>query len=87
MLTVEEIEANARTYQEQAFKVIDDDPARLGAADATASGSTWIWGSLLALVRTTTVGQLMERDDFAKRTARGEPVSVLELPLPVDAGL
>src|SRR6202034_1041462 len=29
MLSVEQIEANARTYQEQAFKVIDDDPARL----------------------------------------------------------
>src|SRR5471030_2414292 len=29
MLTVEQIEANARTYQEQAFKVLDDDPKRL----------------------------------------------------------
>ena len=29
MLSVEQIEANARTYQEQAFKVLDDDPARL----------------------------------------------------------
>ena len=43
-------------------------------------------GSLLALVRTTTVGQLMERDDFAKRTARGEPVSVLELLYPLMQG-
>ncbi len=39
---------------------------------ATASGSTWTWTSLLALVRTTTVGQLLERDDFAKRLARGD---------------
>ena len=29
MLTVDEIEANARTYQQQAFKVLDDDPTRL----------------------------------------------------------
>jgi tyrosyl-tRNA synthetase len=41
---------------------------------------------LLALVRTTTVGQLMERDDFAKRRARGEPVSVLELLYPLMQG-
>jgi tyrosyl-tRNA synthetase len=82
MLSVEDIEANARTYQEQAFKVIDDDPARL----ELRRNSEWLdmdMGSLLALVRTTTVGQLMDRDDFAKRTARGEPVSVLELLYPL----
>ena len=85
MLTVEEIEANARTYQEQAFKVIDDDPARL----ELRRNSEWLdmdMGSLLGLVRTTTVGQLMARDDFAKRTARGEPVSVLELLYPLMQG-
>ena len=85
MLSVEEIEANARTYQEQAFKVIDDDPARL----ELRRNSEWLdmdMASLLALVRTATVGQLMERDDFAKRTARGEPVSVLELLYPLMQG-
>jgi len=85
MLSVEEIEANARTYQEQAFKVIDDDPACL----ELRRNSEWLdmdMGSLLALVRTTTVGQLMVRDDFAKRTARGEPVSVLELLYPLMQG-
>jgi len=85
MLTVEQIEANARTYQEQAFRVIDDDPQRL----ELRRNSEWLdmeMGSLLALVRTTTVGQLMARDDFAKRTARGEPVSVLELLYPLMQG-
>jgi tyrosyl-tRNA synthetase len=85
MLSVDEIEANARTYQEQAFKVLDADPARL----ELRRNSEWLdmdMGSLLALVRTTTVGQLMQRDDFARRTARGEPVSVLELLYPLMQG-
>jgi tyrosyl-tRNA synthetase len=85
MLTVEQIDANARTYQEQAFKVLDPDPARL----ELRRNSEWLdmgMTELLALVRTTTVGQLMERDDFAKRRNRGEPVSVLELLYPLMQG-
>src|SRR6202049_300218 len=85
MLTVDEIEANARTYQQQAFKVLDDDPTRL----ELRHNSEWLdmdMTELLALVRTTTVGQLLERDDFAKRRARGEPVSVLELLYPLMQG-
>ena len=85
MLSVEQIEANARTYQEQAFKVLDDDPARL----ELRRNSAWLdmgMGDLFALVRGTTVGQLMQRDDFAKRAGRGEPVSVLELLYPLMQG-
>ncbi|MGH2850044.1 MAG: tyrosine--tRNA ligase, partial [Solirubrobacteraceae bacterium] len=85
MLSVDEIDANARTYQEQAFKLLDSDPARL----ELRRNSEWLdmdMGSLLGLVRTTTVGQLMQRDDFAKRAARNEPVSVLELLYPLMQG-
>ena len=85
MLTVEQIEANARTYQEQAFKVLDADPQRL----ELRRNSEWLDMSmtdLLALVRTTTVGQLLERDDFAKRLGSGQPVSVLELLYPLMQG-
>jgi len=85
MLSVEQIEANARTYQEQAFRVLDSDPQRL----ELRRNSDWLDMSmdhLLALVRTTTVGQLLERDDFAKRRARGEPVSMLELLYPLMQG-
>ena len=85
MLSVEQIEANARTYQEQAFKVLDNDPARL----ELRRNSEWLDMSitdLLALVRTTTVGQLLERDDFAKRLGQNEPVSVLELLYPLMQG-
>jgi tyrosyl-tRNA synthetase len=85
MLTVDQIESNARTYRQQAFRVLDDDPARL----ELRRNSEWLdmaMDELLALVRTTTVGQLLERDDFAKRRARGEPVSMLELLYPLMQG-
>jgi tyrosyl-tRNA synthetase len=86
MLSVEQIEANARTYQEQAFRVLDDDPGAAGAAAQQRVARHGKMDELLALVRTTTVGQLLERDDFAKRRARGEPVSVLELLYPLMQG-
>jgi len=85
MLSVEQIDANARTYQEQSFKLLDDDPARL----ELRRNSEWLdmgMGDLFGLVRTTTVGQLLQRDDFAKRMGRGDPVSVLELLYPLMQG-
>jgi tyrosyl-tRNA synthetase len=78
-----EIDANARTYQEQAMKVLD--PERL---EVRFNGE-WLdmsMESLFGLVRTTTVGQLLERDDFAKRFAAHEPISVLELLYPLMQG-
>ena len=85
MITPEEIEANARTYQEQAFRILDADPERL----ELRHNSEWLdmdMASLLTLVRTTTVGQLLERDDFAKRLAANRPISVLELLYPLMQG-
>ena len=54
------------TFQEQALRILDDDPERL---EVRRNGE-WLdmpMAELLALVRTTTVAQLLERDDFAKR--------------------
>lgn len=85
VLTGEEIDANARTYQEQAFTVLDDDPERL---EVRRNGE-WLdmrAVDLFALARTTTVAQLLERDDFAKRYAAGRPISVLELLYPLMQG-
>jgi tyrosyl-tRNA synthetase len=85
MLSREEIEANAATFQEQAGKILDSDPARL----EVRRNSEWLdmpMAALLALVRTTTAAQLLERDDFAKRLSAGEPVSMLELLYPLLQG-
>ena len=84
-LTGEEIDANARTYQEQAFTVLDDDPDRL---EVRRNGE-WLdmrAEELFALARTTTVAQLLEREDFAKRYAANQPISVLELLYPLMQG-
>jgi tyrosyl-tRNA synthetase len=80
-----QIDANARTFERQALSVLDPDPARL---EVRANGE-WLdmsMESLFALVRSTTVGQLLERDDFAKRFAAHEPISVLELLYPLLQG-
>ena len=85
MLSDEDIEANARTYQEQAFRILDDDPERL---EIRRNGE-WLdmrMAELLRLLRTTTVAQLLERDDFAKRMAANRPISMLELLYPLMQG-
>ena len=83
VLEAGEIDANARTYQDQALRVLDSE--RL---EVRCNGE-WLDMSmerLFALTRTTTVGQLLERDDFAKRFAAHEPISVLELLYPLMQG-
>jgi tyrosyl-tRNA synthetase len=85
VLTGEEIDANARTYQEQAFQVLRDDPELL----EVRFNSEWLdmdMEELFRLARTTTVAQLLERDDFARRWAARAPISLLELLYPLMQG-
>jgi tyrosyl-tRNA synthetase len=77
-----QIDANARTFREQALKVLDPDPARL---EVRYNGE-WLdmsMAELFRLMRTATVAQILERDDFSKRYAAGEPISMLELLYPL----
>jgi tyrosyl-tRNA synthetase len=81
----EEIDANARTYQEQAFKVLRDDPDVL----EVRWNSEWLdmpMEELFRLARVATAAQILERDDFAKRWASGTPISILELLYPLLQG-
>jgi tyrosyl-tRNA synthetase len=85
VLEGEEIDRNAETFQEQAYKVLDPDPARL---EVRRNGE-WLdmaAEDLFRLARTATVAQILERDDFAKRWSAREPVSVLELLYPLLQG-
>ncbi len=78
-----EIDRNAQTYEDQAFKVLDRD-----ATEVRRNGE-WLDMSmedLFRLARTATVAQLLERDDFAKRYSAGDPISVLELLYPLLQG-
>jgi len=85
MLSAEEIDANAVTFQEQATRILDDDPRRL----EVRFNREWLdmpMTDLLGLVRTTTAAQLLEREDFAKRWESKEPISMLELLYPLLQG-
>ncbi len=85
ILSGEQIERNAATFQSQALKILDADPARL----EVRRNSEWLdmpMADLLELLRTTTAAQLLERDDFAKRWAARQPISMLELLYPVLQG-
>ncbi len=85
VLTHEEITANAHTYQRQAFRVISDDPDRY---ELRFNGE-WLdmpMEELFRLARTTTVAQLLDREDFAARYAAGAPISILELLYPLMQG-
>jgi tyrosyl-tRNA synthetase len=84
VLSPEEIDAHARTYVAQAGKVLATDE-RL----ELRHNSEWLnmpVEDLFRLVRTVTVAQLLARDDFAKRWAANEPISLLELLYPVMQG-
>jgi len=84
VLSPAEIDAHARTYTEQAAKVLATDE-RL----EVRFNSEWLDMSmeqLFRLVRNATVAQLLERDDFSKRMAASEPISLLELLYPVLQG-
>ena len=83
VLSGEQIDANAATFQEQALKVLD--PERL---EVRRNGE-WLdmpIEELFRLVRTTTVARILERDDFAKRYAAHAPISILELLYPLLQG-
>ncbi len=85
ILSGEEIEVNAASFQSQALKILDSDPERL----EVRRNSEWLdmnMIELLGLLRTSTAAQMLERDDFAKRFAAGEPISMLELLYPLLQG-
>jgi tyrosyl-tRNA synthetase len=83
VLTSEQIEANAQTYQDQAFKVLDPDRTEVRA------NSEWLdmpAQELFTLLGKTTVARLLEREDFTKRMKADQPISTLELIYPVLQG-
>jgi tyrosyl-tRNA synthetase len=85
LLSEEQIEANAATFHEQALRILDPDPERL---EVRRNGE-WLdmpMADLLRLVRTTTVAQLLEREDFSQRFGARQPISLLELMYPVLQG-
>ena len=81
VLLDEEIDRNARTYVEQACTIIDPERTEVRFNGEWLAGLSF--ADVIRLTRTTTVAQLLERDDFAKRIAAGHPISVSELLYPL----
>jgi tyrosyl-tRNA synthetase len=83
-LTPEEVQANARTYREQIFKILD--PART----TIEFNSRWLSGmplpKFVEVAAHYTVARMLERDDFAKRYKSGQPISVHEFFYPLAQG-
>ena len=83
-LTPEEVQANARTYQQQVFKILDAERTRV------EFNSRWL-GALGAadfvrLAAHYTVARMLERDDFAKRYKSGQPIAIHEFLYPLAQG-
>lgn len=83
-LTPEDVQANARTYQEQIFKILD--PART----VIEFNSKWLSNmplpKFVEVAAQYTVARMLERDDFAKRYKGGQPISVHEFFYPLAQG-
>jgi tyrosyl-tRNA synthetase len=83
VLTPEQIEANALTYQEQAFKVLNRERTEI------RHNSEWLdmpAQELFTLLGKVTVARLLEREDFTRRMRADQPISSLELLYPVLQG-
>ena len=79
-LSIEEINANAETFADQALKVLRSDRLEV------RRNGEWLdmpLDELFGILRTTTVAQVTEREDIANRLRSGTPVSLLELLYPV----
>ena len=81
MIDPGEIDRNAQRYFEHASTIIDPERTEL------RFNSEWLgeldFAEILRLTRTKTVARMLERDDFAKRFAAKEPISVSELLYPL----
>jgi tyrosyl-tRNA synthetase len=80
VLSDEELDANAKQFAGQVFRVLDQDRTEMRFNGEWLGKLTF--AEVVRLTRTLTVARLLERDDFAKRFAAGEPVSLSELLYP-----
>ncbi|MDX2346945.1 MAG: tyrosine--tRNA ligase [Legionella sp.] len=83
-LTPEQVIENAKTYQEQVFKILDEDKTKI------MFNSSWLGAlsaaDLIQLAGKVTVAQMLERDDFSKRYAANQPIALHEFLYPLIQG-
>src|SRR5690349_23582764 len=83
-LTREEILANAKTYRDQVFKILD--PAKTQILFNSEWSDKLGAEGMIRLASRYTVARLLERDDFSKRFRNGQPIAVHELLYPLMQG-
>lgn len=83
-LSAEEVMKNARTYEEQVFKILEKEKTKV------VFNSSWLkeldLKDVIELTAKTTVARLLERDDFSKRYAARQPISLVEFMYPLLQG-
>lgn len=83
-LTAEQVADNAKTYAEQAFKVLDADKTQI------VYNSSWLGelgaNGMIQLASKLTVARMLERDDFKKRYAGGQSIAIHEFMYPLLQG-
>jgi tyrosyl-tRNA synthetase len=81
MMTRDEVLANAKTYEEQIYKILDPEKTEI------AFNSTWCeamkFQDVLELTAKHTVARMLERDDFEKRYRGNIPISIVEFLYPL----
>lgn len=83
-LSGDEIKANAETYEAQVFRILDEERTRV------EFNSSWMnelgAAGMIRLAARHTVARMLERDDFSKRYAGGQPISIHEFLYPLVQG-
>jgi len=83
-LTPEDVKANAETYKEQVFKILDPEKTRV------MFNSEWMGdfsaADMVQLAARHTVARMLERDDFSKRYKGGQAIAIHELLYPLVQG-
>ena len=83
-LSPEEVAANAETYKEQVFKILDPDKTRV------VFNSEWMGkmsaADMIRLASSSTVARMLERDDFSKRYGSNQPIAIHEFLYPLVQG-
>ena len=83
-LTREDVLANAKTYQEQVFKILD--PAKTKVVFNSEWFNAQSAADLIRLASQQTVSRMMERDDFSKRFKNHQPIAIHEFLYPLIQG-
>ena len=83
-LTPEDVKANAATYQEQIFKILDPQKTRVEFNSRWMNAMSSV--GLIQLAAKHTVARMLERDDFSKRYKGGQPIAIHEFLYPLVQG-